>query len=153
MNLTIAVGRGHFEFDASTDRQPIRHGAPQPQRDPGVAMPRVQEEEVLTQIALIRTAKDDVQILISVVIDVAERYPVTLLDMPESTCGRHVLKARATDVAEDAIRDDEVQAGFARADVEIQESVVVQVTEVTPHRIQNRAEAAALVTLANVPSL
>jgi hypothetical protein len=69
-------------------------------------MPRVRVEHILRDVARICPAHILVDILITIVINVAKRYPVPFLQMPETARGGHILEPSAAVVPKHAIGNE-----------------------------------------------
>src|SRR5260221_13547988 len=78
-----------------------------------------------------------VDILVSVIIDVAKGNTVPFLQVAESAGSGHVLEALAAIVTKHSVGNDCLEIGIAGADIKIQKPVIVQVPKVGAHRVQN----------------
>ena len=134
-DVDVPVARRGHDGDAhpGADGHPVRLDALEPERDPLVAVARVQVEGVRRRIALEGPAEHVVHVLIAVAVDIAERHAVAFLQMPEPARRGHVLEEGPPGVAEHQVRDEHAVVRVARAEIHVEESVVVQIPEVRPH--------------------
>ena len=63
-------------------------------------------------------------------VEVREGDAMPLLQVPDSSCGRHIKKSLARLVAEEPVRHQAFVCWVSRAEIVVQESVVVDVAEV-----------------------
>src|SRR5690349_16455614 len=79
--------------------------------------------------------------MVAVVINVSKRNAVALLQVAEPAGARYILKAFAAVIAKHPVWNNRRKIRISGADVEIQKTVVVEVTEVGAHPKQNMVEA------------
>ena len=73
------------DFDTHSDSGPVGPNTFQPECNPAIPVPRVFEQHVSRDISLMRPTHDRVDVLITVVVEIAERDAVSFLDMSESS--------------------------------------------------------------------
>src|SRR2546422_4363971 len=73
-----------------------------------------------------------VDVLVAVVVQIGEGDPVPFLEVPESPRNGHVLEALPPVVAKHHVRHEGPVVRVARAEIDVEETVVVQVSEVRP---------------------
>ena len=106
-----------------------------------VAVPGVFEQDIGGDIAGVGSAHGGVDILVPVVVDVAEGDGVPLLPVAETSGDRNLLEECPAGVAEHAVGDRGGQAGVSGADVEVQVAVVIQVSKITAHGVHDLVDA------------
>src|SRR5437667_8580975 len=78
-------------------------------------------------------AHDFEDVLVAVVVDVAEGNPMALLQMAEPAGRAYVLESLSFVISKHPVRDQRGEARIAGAQVEIEPSVVVQIAEIGSH--------------------
>ena len=107
-------------------------------------MPGIPEQQVLVDVAGECPAHDDIDVLITVVVEVAEGDAVAFLNVAEPAGGGDVLEEVPVGIAEHAVRYDGPVVGLTGSGIEVQKAVVVEVTEVRAHRQQRRGQVGGL---------
>ena len=134
--LIIAVFTGGAldnHVDPGSNRRAVGFDPFEFERDPVVAMPRVQVQNIMVNITTDGAAHIFVDILVAVIIDIAKRNSVPLLQVAEPARARDVLESLAPIVAKHAVGDDCFEVGVASAKVKIKEPIVIEIAEVGAH--------------------
>src|SRR3954447_25240988 len=106
-----------------------------------VAMPWIFVEHIMINIAADRAAHVLVNVLIAIVVDVAEGNTVALLQITKAARCRDVLEAFSAVIAKHPVRNDRGKIRIARAEVKVQEPIIVQIAKVGSHRMKNVVKA------------
>ena len=122
------------DANASADSGSIRCRANEPKRDPVIAEPWVQEEGVSRFVSRKGAPHFCKDILVAIVVDVSEGYPMALLQVAETARICHVRKSLTATVSKHDIGNQCVIAGCPSSQVEIQETVIIQIPKVSAHR-------------------
>ena len=101
---------------------------------------RVLEKNIPGNVTRKGTTYGRVNILISIIVKVSERDRMALLKMPESTGGRDILKSFPAVISKHAIWNDGSNVRIPCGQVKIEPTVIVQITEITSHRMKNMIE-------------
>src|SRR4051812_35030969 len=101
-----------------------------------VAVPRVPEEHTPIMIAGVGTTDDFENVLIPVVVKVSKRNSVSFLDMTESAGCGYILKVFSFNISEHAVRNEGPKVGISCSDVKVQPTIVVKISEVRSHGVQ-----------------
>jgi len=109
--------------------------------DPAIAVAGVGEKLVAVGVARDGAAHVRVDVLIAVVVDIAEGDGVPLLELAEAAGGGDVLEAAAAVVAEHAIGNEGGVIGVAGANIEIEPAVVIEIAEIAAHGVKDLVEA------------
>jgi hypothetical protein len=103
--------------------------------EPAISVARIGEELIAINVRVYRATDDRVNILIAIVIDVSEGDAMSLLQLPETTGGRDVLKAPLAIVAEHSIGQQRREIRIAGTDVEIEPAIIVQIPKIAAHHV------------------
>src|SRR5262249_44867497 len=113
-------------------------------RQPAVALPGVLEQGVEVTVPGGGAAELDEQVHAAVAVPVAAGDAVALLQLPRPGGGGDLGEALAADVLEHAVGDERFQVRVARAEVEVEVAVVVEVGEVGAHGGEDLVHAGLL---------
>src|SRR5205085_12518345 len=72
-------------------------------------------------------------VLLTVVVDIGESYPMAFLKVPEIPRSRHFLEEPSARIPPHAIWNQRSEIGIARSHIEIELAVVIEVAEVDAH--------------------
>jgi len=98
-----------------------------------ITLSRIEEERILISVAGISATHVGVDVLVAIVVHVAERNTVSLLQVTEAAGSRHILKEGATGIPEHPVWQQRPQIRLARAQVTIQETIIIQVPKIRAH--------------------
>src|SRR5437867_12021686 len=98
-----------------------------------VPMAGIFEEDIARHIAGKCPAHVLIDVLIAVVIDVAESDGMSLLQMAEASRSGDILKEFSLSVTKHPVRNHRREIGIAGADVKIKPAIVIEIAEVTAH--------------------
>ena len=105
------------------------------------AEPWVQEEGVSRFVSRKGAPHFCKDILVAIVVDVSEGYPMAFLQVAETARICHVRKSLTATVSKHDIGNQYVKAGSPSSQVEIQETVIIQIPEVGAHRAKSAVES------------
>src|SRR5690606_34325167 len=109
--------------------------------DPAVTVAGICEELIGVIVRDNGTTDDGINVLVSVVIEIAESDAMALLQLAESAGSGYVLKTDASVIAEHPAGNQRRELRISGPDVEVEPAVVVQVTKVATHRVQKLVDA------------
>src|SRR5438093_10338441 len=134
IDVARAVGCRDAHLDARADRRAVRAPARKPERDPAVPVAGIPEQDRRRHVALEPPAHLLQDVLVAVVVGVAERNAVPLLEVADVGGDGDVLEHLPPGVAEQSVRDQCAERRLAVAEIDVGPAVVVEVTEVRAHR-------------------
>ena len=102
-----------------------------------VAVPGVCKEHIGVHVPGIGPADHGVDVLIPVVVYIAEGDAVSLLQVSEAAGRGHVFKTLPAGIAEHSVGHQRSVIRVAGANVEVEPAVVVEVAEVAAHRVED----------------
>ena len=129
-----AVGAGQVDPDLGSEGRPVGPGAHQLDRQPVVAVSRVLEQDVVGPVARGRAAGLEEDVGVAVAVPVGEGHAMPLLEVAGPRRGGDVLEPPAAVVSEQHVGHQVRVRRPAGPEVDVQESVIVQVAEVRAHR-------------------
>ena len=100
----------------------------------------VLEQGVIKPIAGKRSAQLNVDILIAIVVNIGERYSVPFLQVPEAARHCDVREAFPLLIQKHEVRHDFRERHVTGSQIEVQESVVIQVAKVGSHRTREAGQ-------------
>src|SRR5262245_6077815 len=139
-DLAARAVLGNLQPQARADPRPVRLLADETQLDPAVPVAGIAVEGAPELVGGKGAADHREHVLVPVIVDVAERDRVALLQVPEAPGGRDVLKVATARVAEHLVRHDICDRRGTGAEKEVEPAVVVEVAEVRTHREQQPVE-------------
>ena len=123
MNLpSIAPFSEDSNPDPRPNRRAIRLHPDQPHRQPPVAIPRVHVQRVEKAVAGVEPANLHEDVLVAVPVNIPERYPMSLLDMPKTRRECDIRERLAAIVPIRHIRRECVERRKSGSEVDVMES-------------------------------
>src|SRR6266850_6439095 len=117
-----------MEGHARPDRPAVQLGLLETKVEPVLPVPQlISIEGVVPPVPVEEAAELRVDVEIAVAVPVDERHAVSLAEVSRPGVARDVLEPPPLDVPVELLRLDAAQLGVARAEVEVDEAVVVEV--------------------------
>src|SRR5262249_30725059 len=134
INVTALAVLRYSHANPRADSKSISVHAHKIKLDPVIPMTRILEQYGPKPVGS-KSATDHFQnVLVTVVINVAKRHSVTLLQMTKSARSRYVIEVLSLMAAEHPVGNGIGQRRRPCTEIEIQPAVVIQVTEICAHR-------------------
>src|SRR6185295_16595979 len=113
----FSAGFFHDNANGRADGHPVRFHSFKLKFQPVITVARIQEKLVWVVVRLHGAADHGIDVLITVVIDIAERNSVSLLQHAESSRGGDFLESTAAIIAKHAIGNERGEIGIPGATV------------------------------------
>lgn len=127
-----------------TDRGAVGLGPDEAEMKPAVRRSGILEQCIAGRVPGEGAAHADVDVLIAVIVEVGEGDPVTLLDVAGASGGGDFLEAFPGVVSEHPVGNQRREVGVSRGEVEVEPTVVVEVSEVAAHRVADALHSGLL---------
>ncbi len=137
-----SVGLTHKRGEAGADAGPIALAADQAHADRAIRGSRIPEQRLPVRVAGHEPAHVGQQIVVAVAVHVAKGHAVPLLQVAGAAGRGGITEPAAAVVAQQHVRDQRRVGRRARADVDVEKAVVVDVAEVRAHRRHDPRQAA-----------
>ena len=98
------------------------------------------EQNVIGNIAFKSTTNHHIDVLISIIVDVAKSHAVSFLDLPK-TIHRDVFKTLPPYIVEHPVWNKRREIRLSSAQVNVRPAIIIQVTKTIAHSVGNRVEA------------
>src|SRR5439155_23353482 len=121
-------------LEAAAYRRSVRPPPLQPEGDEMAPVSGIHEQDGRGHVALEPATHLLEDVLVAVVVDVAERHAVPLLEIADVGREGDVLEGFPLGVAEQPVRDQGTQGRLAVAEIDVGPAVVVEIAEVRSHR-------------------